>query len=70
MKTSFMHPDQLAALDAIATHGTFEAAARSLGVSTSAVSQRVRALEASLGRIPVRPGPPATRPVDGAGLRR
>ncbi|AMD86718.1 LysR family transcriptional regulator [Actinomyces radicidentis] len=65
-----MHPDQLAALDAIATHGTFEAAARSLGVSTSAVSQRVRALEASLGRILVSRGTPSTMTDDGAVVLR
>lgn len=70
MKISFMHPDQLAALDAIATHGTFEAAARSLGVSTSAVSQRVRALEASLGRILVSRGTPSTMTDDGAVVLR
>lgn len=65
-----MHPDQLAALDAIATHGTFEAAARALGVSTSAVSQRVRALEASLGRILVSRGTPSTMTDDGAVVLR
>lgn len=65
-----MHPDQLSALDAIATHGTFEAAARSLGVSTSAVSQRVRALESSLGRIVVSRGTPSTMTDDGAVVLR
>lgn len=65
-----MHPDQLAALDSIAAHGTFEAAARALGVSTSAVSQRVRALEASLGRILVSRGTPSTMTEDGAVVLR
>lgn len=60
-----MHPDQLAALDAIADTGTFEAAGRRLGVSTSALSQRIRALESSLGRILVRRGSPSTMTPDG-----
>ena len=42
-------PAQLAALVAIADHGTFEAAARPLHVTPSAVSQRIRALESSVG---------------------
>jgi LysR family transcriptional regulator (chromosome initiation inhibitor) len=46
-------PSQLAALTAIADHGTFEAAARALHVTPSAVSQRIRALEASVGRVVV-----------------
>lgn len=49
-----MQPDQLAALAAIVEHGTFEAAARSLHVTTSAVSQRIRALESSVGQVLVR----------------
>ncbi|MDO9454697.1 LysR family transcriptional regulator ArgP [Nocardioides sp.] len=49
-----MQPDQLAALAAIVEHGTFEAAARSLHVTTSAVSQRIRALETSTGQVLVR----------------
>src|ERR1044072_853026 len=43
-------PSQLAALTAIADHGTFEAAARALHVTPSAVSQRIRALESTVGR--------------------
>src|ERR1700754_1612624 len=46
-------PAQLAALVAIADHGTFEAAARHLHVTPSAVSQRIRALESALGRVVV-----------------
>lgn len=45
------HPDQLAALVAIADHGTFDAAARHLHVTPSAVSQRVRALESAAGQV-------------------
>ena len=55
-----MQPDQLAALAAIVEHGTFEAAARSLHVTTSAVSQRIRALEASAGQVLVRRTTPCT----------
>jgi LysR family transcriptional regulator (chromosome initiation inhibitor) len=46
---------------AVVDEGTFEAAARRLGLTTSAVSQRVKLLEAHLGRVllvrsrPVRP---------------
>lgn len=44
-------PGQLAALAAIVDHGTFEAAARQLQVTPSAISQRIRALEAAAGRV-------------------
>ena len=60
-----MHPDQLGALEAIVDAGTFEAAARRLGVSTSAVSQRIRALESALGRVLVRRGSPSAPTPDG-----
>jgi LysR family transcriptional regulator (chromosome initiation inhibitor) len=46
-------PSQLAALVAIADQGTFEAAARHLHVTPSAVSQRIRALESAVGRVVV-----------------
>lgn len=46
-------PAQLAALVAITDHGTFEAAARHLNVTASAVSQRIRALEAEVGQVVV-----------------
>ena len=42
---------QLQALDATVREGTLEAAARSLHVTPSAISQRLRALEAATGRI-------------------
>lgn len=53
--------DQLRALDAAVAEGTFEAAARRLRVTPSAISQRIKALEQAVGRIllqrtkPVRP---------------
>lgn len=42
---------QLRALDATVSGGTLEAAARALHVTPSAVSQRLRALEAATGRV-------------------
>ncbi len=44
-------PAQLDALVAIADHGSFEAAARALHVTASAVSQRIRALETTAGQV-------------------
>lgn len=44
-------PAQLDALVAIADHGSFEAAARALHVTASAVSQRIRALESLAGQV-------------------
>lgn len=60
-----MQPDlaQLDALSRAVSEGTFEAAARALHVTPSAVSQRIKALERSTGQIllsrekPVRPTP-------------
>ncbi|NYG54470.1 LysR family transcriptional regulator ArgP [Nocardioides perillae] len=49
---------QLAALVAVVDTGTFEAAARALHVTPSAVSQRVRALESAVGRVLVRRSTP------------
>ena len=51
---------QLAALVAVVDAGTFEAAARALHVTPSAVSQRVRALESSVGQVLVRRATPCT----------
>jgi LysR family transcriptional regulator, chromosome initiation inhibitor len=56
-------PGQLDALVAIADHGSFDAAARQLHITPSAVSQRIRALEAAAGQVlisratPCRPTP-------------
>lgn len=44
-------PSQLEALVAIADLGSFEAAARALHVTASAISQRIRALEAIAGQV-------------------
>ena len=42
---------QLEALRAAVDHGTFEGAARSLHVTPSAISQRIKALETTAGRV-------------------
>lgn len=56
-----MQDEQLRTLVAVADEGTFEAAARRLMITPSAISQRIRALEVSVGAVvvqrssPVRP---------------
>ncbi len=57
----------LAALSEIARRGSFEAAAHALGVTQSAVSQRIKTLEARIGQVLLDRGPPVT-PTE-AGLR-
>ncbi|MBA3523505.1 MAG: LysR family transcriptional regulator, partial [Geodermatophilaceae bacterium] len=44
-------PDQLRALAAAVSEGTFDAAARLLHVTPSALSQRIKALEEAAGRV-------------------
>jgi LysR family transcriptional regulator (chromosome initiation inhibitor) len=58
------------ALVAIADHGTFDAAARALHVTPSAVSQRIRALEREVGQVVVRRGTPCVPTDAGAALVR
>jgi LysR family transcriptional regulator, chromosome initiation inhibitor len=53
-----LNPAQLEALVAIADCGSFDAAARRLHVTASAVSQRIRALESSVGQVLVSRGTP------------
>jgi LysR family transcriptional regulator (chromosome initiation inhibitor) len=53
-----LNPAQLDALVAIADHGSFEAAARQLHITPSAVSQRIRALEAAAGQVLISRGTP------------
>lgn len=61
-----LHP-QLAAFAAVLEEGSFEGAARSLSVTASAISQRIKALEDRLGQalvvrqIPCRPTPAGER---------
>lgn len=63
-------PAQLAALAAVVEHGTFEAAARHLHVTPSAVSQRIRALESAAGRVLVRRTAPCLPTEAGESLLR
>ena len=63
-----LNPSQLEALVAIADCGSFEAAARSLHVTPSAVSQRIRALETSVGQVLVSRGTPCLPTPRGARL--
>ncbi|AKU15176.1 LysR family transcriptional regulator ArgP [Luteipulveratus mongoliensis] len=65
-----MKDDHLKALLAIVDHGTFEAAARALSVTPSAVSQRVRALESEVGHVVIRRTTPCTPTDSGAVLVR
>src|SRR4051794_1782984 len=58
------------ALVSIADHGTFEAAARALHVTPSAVSQRIRALEREVGQVVVRRSTPCEPTEVGAALVR
>lgn len=55
-----MNPLHLETLLAIVDEGSFEVAAAVLGVSPSAVSQRIKALEKDVGRVLVRRTSPAT----------
>ena len=55
-----LDPAQLAAFSAVIDEGSFEAAARRLHVTPSAVSQRIKSLESRLGQVVVR----RTRPVE------
>ncbi len=61
---------QLAALAAVVEHQTFDAAARALTITPSAVSQRIRALEAQLGRVAVTRSRPCRPTTAGAELVR
>ncbi|QDZ14607.1 LysR family transcriptional regulator ArgP [Humibacter ginsenosidimutans] len=61
---------QLRALDAAVTEGTMDAAARALHITPSAVSQRLRALEASLGRVLLVRSKPVTVTDAGAAVLR
>src|SRR3954463_6049589 len=55
-----VQPEQARTLAAIVDGGTFDAAARALNLTPSAVSQRVRALEIAVGRPVLR----RVRPVE------
>jgi LysR family transcriptional regulator, chromosome initiation inhibitor len=61
---------QLAALAAVVQHGSFERAARTLHVTPSAVSQRIRALEERVGAVLVQRGTPCVATPAGRPLLR
>jgi LysR family transcriptional regulator, chromosome initiation inhibitor len=61
---------QLDALVAIADHGSFDAAARKLHITPSAVSQRIRALEAAAGQVLISRGTPCRPTAHGEWLVR
>lgn len=66
-----MNFEHLKALSAIVETGSFDAAATLLGITPSAVSQRIKALETSAGQILVRRSLPSSPPTEaGAVLLR
>lgn len=65
-----MNLEQVRALAAIVDTGSFELAARKLHLTPSAISQRVRALETSVGQVVVRRVHPCTATEAGAVLMR
>lgn len=62
--------DSLLTLAAVVREGTFDAAAEALHITPSAVSQRIKALEAQVGRVVVRRTKPVTATADGQVLVR
>jgi LysR family transcriptional regulator, chromosome initiation inhibitor len=65
-----LNPGQIDALVAIADHGSFDAAAQRLHITPSAVSQRIRALEAAAGQVLISRGTPCRPTPHGEGLVR
>lgn len=61
---------QLAAFAAVLREGSFDAAARALHVTPSAVSQRIKGLEERLGRVLIRRGSPCLATEAGESLQR
>jgi LysR family transcriptional regulator, chromosome initiation inhibitor len=61
---------QLAAFAAVLREGSFDAAARALHVTPSAISQRIKALEERLGRVLIRRGSPCVATEAGESLQR
>ncbi len=61
---------QLTAFAAVLNEGSFEAAARALHLTPSAVSQRIKALEERLGRVLIRRGAPCVATEAGESLQR
>src|SRR4051812_49339174 len=65
-----MDAQQLATFEAVITEGSFDAAARVLHVTPSAVSQRIKALEQAVGQVLVRRTKPAEPTEAGQALVR
>lgn len=65
-----LDPAHLQALRAAVDEGTFDAAARALSVTPSAVSQRIKALENSVGRVLVRRSKPIVPTESGRAVLR
>lgn len=65
-----MDRTQLATFQAVVEQGSFEAAARALHVTPSAVSQRIKALEQTVGQVLVRRAKPCTATLAGEALVR
>ena len=65
-----LNQGQLEALSASVAEGTFEAAARSLHVTPSAVSQRIKTLETTVGRVLVTRSKPIQPTASGQTLLR
>jgi LysR family transcriptional regulator (chromosome initiation inhibitor) len=65
-----LQPAQLDALVAAVEHGTFDAAARRLHVTPSAISQRIRALESAAGQVLVQRSTPCRATPAGETLLR
>lgn len=63
-------PAQLAALVAVHRRGSFELAAAELHVTASAISQRIKALEETVGTLLIRRGQPCTATTTGLRLIR
>lgn len=69
-KKNMLDYNALSALAAVVREGSFERAARSLHVTPSAISQRIKLLESRVGRILVDRGPPCTATAEGLRLCR
>ena len=65
-----LDPVQLTTFQAVVEHGSFDAAARALHVTPSAVSQRIKALEQAVGQVLVRRARPCTPTEAGQSLVR
>ncbi|MDR7279189.1 LysR family transcriptional regulator ArgP [Catenuloplanes atrovinosus] len=65
-----LDPVQLATFHAVVAHGSFDAAARALHVTPSAVSQRIKALERVVGQVLVRRARPCEPTAAGQSLVR